>query len=75
LIVPFDIFCQQEVKLIYNQFLKAQQVTSGRGTTKAIFRPVTDFDNINLSSHCNLTGHDKLSLLHAKPTVRSNIQC
>ena len=74
MIVPFDIFCQQEVKLIYNQFLKAQQVTSDRGTTKAIFRPVTDFDNINLSSHCNLTGHDTLSLLHAKPTVRSNIQ-
>ena len=35
MIAPFDIFCQQEVNWVYNQFPKAQQVTCDRGARKS----------------------------------------
>ena len=56
LVVPFDIFCQQEVNQIYNQVPKAQQVTCGKGTRKSypLFLSVT-VNNKNVSNQCNLT--------------------
>jgi hypothetical protein len=38
LITPFDIFCQQKSKLIFDYLTKTQQVKRKRGTRKAILR-------------------------------------